>query len=219
VNFLNAPDSSYQRHPVYFIEDSQSVVFFTFNVLWEKEHLGEILEILDKYEVKAVFFLEGEWLKKNQQEAQSIIDHGHEIGNHTYSRSRLILMKEEEIENEVKKFNTLCRELLGYKPSFFRPPYGEFNARIVRLAQQEECITVLWSINSLMLSDLENELIIGRLEERFHDGAVILFHTSSPNILNTLPGIIEFLHWKGYTIGKPDYFLDQAEKQFYSNRR
>jgi peptidoglycan/xylan/chitin deacetylase (PgdA/CDA1 family) len=42
---------------VYFIEDSHSVVFFTFNVLWEKEHLGEILEILDRYEVKAVFFL------------------------------------------------------------------------------------------------------------------------------------------------------------------
>jgi hypothetical protein len=70
-----------------------------------------------------------------------------------------------------------------------------------------------------MLSDLENELIIGRMEERFHDGAVILFHTSSPNILNTLPGIIEFLHWKGYTIGSPDLLLDQAEKQFYSNRR
>lgn len=177
------------------------------------------MEILDSYEVKAVFFLTGEWLGKNFREAQSIIDHGHEIGNHTYSRSRLILLEEEEIEEEIIKFNTLCRELLDYQPSFFRPPYGAYNARIVRIAAKEECITVLWSINSLMLSDLESELIIGRLEERFHDGAVILFHTSSPNIQNTLPGIIEFLHWKGYTIGSPDLLLEQAEKQLFSNGR
>ncbi|MDO9536380.1 MAG: polysaccharide deacetylase family protein [Bacillota bacterium] len=219
ANFLSAPGSSYQRQPVYFIEDSHSVVFFTFNVLWEKEHLGEILEILDKYEVMAVFFLAGEWLKKYPQEAQSIIEHGHEIGNNTYSRSRLILLEEEKIEKEIIKFNTLSRELLGYHPSFFRPPYGEYNARIVRIAGKEDCITVLWSINSLMLSGMESELIIGRMEEQFHDGAVILFHTSSPNILNTLPEIIEILHWKGYTIGSPDLLLEQAEKQLIINRR
>ena len=195
------------------------MVFFTFNVLWEKEHLEEILEILDRFEVKAVFFLEGEWLKRNQQEAQNIIDRGHEIGNNTYSKSRLILLDEEEIEDEIKKFNKLCREVLDYQPSFFRPPYGEYNARIVRIAGKERCITVLWSINSLMLSDLESDLIIGRIEERLHDGAIILFHTSSPKIQNTLPGIIEFLHWKGYTIGSPDLLLEQTEKQFVSNRR
>jgi peptidoglycan-N-acetylglucosamine deacetylase len=214
MNIITVPGPSchFKPEPVYHLEGTGPVVFFTFNILWEKEHLPAILEILEEHEIKAVFFVTGEWLKKYPVEAQKITEYGHELGNRTYSQSRLLLIQEEKIVNEIESFNKLSQELLGYYPQFFRPPYGEYNTRIVRIAMEEDCITLLWSINVLMLSTFEDESIISRFEERLHDGAILLFHTVSPKIENILPEIIAFIKWKGYSIGPPELILEQVGK-------
>ena len=191
------------------MEGSGAVVFFTFNVLWEKEHLQDILDILDKNDIRAVFFITGEWLKRNPHGAKAMLEKGHELGNYTYSRAKLLTMPETEVEEEIKSFNVLSRELLGFQPLLFRPPYGEYNSRIIRLAGEQDCITLLWSINLFMLSDLEKEYNLSRLEERLHDGAVLLFHTAYPAVAETLPDIIEFIKWKGYSIGSPEKILEK----------
>lgn len=123
-------------------------------------------------------------------------------------------MAEEEVAAEIMEFNNLCIETLNEKPAFFRPPYGEYNPRIVRLARDNDCFTLLWSVNALVLSNLEMELIMSHIEEQIHDGAVFLFHTTSPGILETLPQIVDFLEWKGYSIASPDLILEYAEKKF-----
>ncbi|RJX24352.1 MAG: polysaccharide deacetylase family protein [Dethiobacter sp.] len=204
--------SSYPE-PIYQVEGFKSVVFLTFDVLWQKEHLDDILEFLEERRIKAIFFVTGEWLKKNNHEAQKIIDYGHQLGNQTFSHVRLLLMKEEEIEQEIAKFIKLSQELLHYKPTFFRPPYGEYNSRIVRIAGEKDLFTLLWSINVKSLSERETELIISHLEESLHDGAILLCHTSSPKILQTLPEVIDFMEWKGYNVGDPQLIQEYAAKK------
>lgn len=193
--------------PVYQVERAQKAVYFTFNILWEKEPIEDILQILESGEIKALFFTTGEWIKENSDVALKIILSGHCLGNHTCSHRRLLHLTEDEIIAEIQGFNQVCLEHLNYQPSFFRPPYGEYNARIVSLAHEHGCMTLLWSINTLMLSNYEGELIISRLEERLHDGAVILFHTSAPRIQENLPNVINLLKWKGYRIGSPEEIL------------
>ncbi len=68
-------------------------------------------------------------------------------------------------------------------------------------------MTLLWSINLFTLSDTEKEYTLGRLEERLHNGAVLLFHTAYPGTVEKLPDIIEFIKWKGYAIGSPEEVL------------
>lgn len=211
VNAITTLRFSNRLEPVYQVEGSESVIYFTFNVLWEKEHLHHILEILDKNDIQAIFYITGEWLKRNPLEARTIIQKGHELGNYTYSSARLLLMPENEIVDEIKSFNKLSRELLGFQPLFFRPPYGEYNSRIIRIAKEQDCITLLWSINMLMLSDVEKEFMFGRLEERLHDGAVLLFHTAYPVTVEILPDVIEFVEWKGYSIGSPEEILEKVK--------
>ncbi len=189
------------------MEDTQGAVYFTFNILWEEEPIEDILQILETNEIKAIFFTTGEWIKRYPEKALKIILSGHYLGNHSYSHRKLLFLAEDEVMAEIQGFNQVCLEQLNYQPSFFRPPYGEYNARIVSLALENGCITLLWSINTLMLSNFEGELIISRLEEHLHNGAVILFHTSSPHIEETLPDMIRFLKWKGYMIGSPEDIL------------
>ena len=195
------------------MEKTEATLFFTFNLLWREPQLDTLLKILDEHKIKTIFFMSGHWLRKYPLEAKKIIDHGHWIGNHTFSYCRLLALEEEEISQEICLFNNLCQEVCNVKPVFFRPPYGEYNPRIVRIARENDCFTLLWSINALALSNLEIELIMSHIEEQIHDGAVILLHTS-PQIVEILPQIIAFLEWKGYTSASPDLILEYAEKKF-----
>jgi len=203
-----------RSHPFYHIEGLKSAVFLTFDVLWQKEPLEELLEFLEKRKIKAIFFVTGEWLKKNYPEGQKILSKGHQLGNHTFSHRKLLYMAEEEIEEEIKKFNMLCQNLFGFYPTFFRPPYGEYNMRIVRIASEQDLWTLLWSINLKTLSERESSLIISHLEESLHHGAILLCHTSSPQIMQILPEIIDFIEWKGYTIETPYTLQKYLEKRF-----
>ena len=200
-----------QPGPIFQAEGMESTVFFTFDVLWQAEDLEILLRCLEEQEVKAIFFITGEWLKKNYQEAKKIIDFGHYLGNKTLSHGKLLLMTEEEIAGEIGKFNELCIELLDYRPFFFRPPYGEYNARIVRIAKEQKMHTLLWSINLKTLSERSTELILNHLEECLHDGAILLCHASFPRIIQILPEIITFIKWKGYKIETPDLLKDMLQ--------
>jgi len=203
TGILNTAGLSYAPEPIYHAEGVGKKVFFTFNVLWEMKNLQNILELLDKHEAKVIFFVTGHWLKRFPNEAAEIIARGHQLGNKTVTNRSLLLLTEEEITEEIANFNTLSKELLDYSPTFFRPSYGEYTLRIVRLAAEQGCTTLLWSINALILPGIETEMIFSHLEENLHDGAIILFHTNSPELEETLPEIIDFLEWKGYTIGSP----------------
>jgi peptidoglycan/xylan/chitin deacetylase (PgdA/CDA1 family) len=208
INLTLPIRASVPLQPLYQGEKTQKeTIYFTFNVLWEKEPVEDVWKILEDSQIKGLFFATGEWIEGNTELAQKIVLSGHSFGNHTYSHRRLPNLTEDDIIDEIQGFNQVCHERLKYQPTFFRPPYGEYNARIISLAHEHGCITLLWDINALMLSNYESELILSRLEERLHDGAVILFHTSAPLIGESLPHIINFLQWKGYRIGSPDEII------------
>ena len=149
------------------------------------------MHILETNEIKAIFFTTGEWIKRYPDEALKIILSGHYLGNHSYSHRRLLFLTEDEVTAEIQGFNRVCMEQLNYRPLFFRPPYGEYNARIVSLARENGCITLLWSINTLMLSNFERELIISRLEEHLHAGR-LFFSILLPRIFGNPSGYDPF---------------------------
>lgn len=212
INAHGNLERSWQNYePVYQLEGATETVFLTFNILWGDEHLEELLSFLEKKGFEAVFFVTGSWLKKYPEEGKKILSRGHHLGNGTLSYGRLIFFEEKEIKKEIEGFNLLCKELLGYQPTFFRSPYGEFNKKIVRIAKDEGCITLLWSINTFLLSEWENELLLTRLGENLHDGAVLLFHVNH-RVNELLPVISEYLEWKGFKVGSPDIILDYFEK-------
>ncbi len=200
----------YYPPPVYQVEGLGKEVFFTFNVLWEKKHLPAILDFLEERQIKAVFFVSGEWLSSYPEEAADIIENGHYLGGRLFSQHRLLLLEEKKVIKEIETFNQLSMELLDYRPLFFRPPYGDYNDAAVRIAGDFNCVTLLWSINALMLSEADAGLLNTRLEERLHSGAVILFHTASPQIHELLPELVNFLEWKGYSIASPEVILEYS---------
>ncbi len=196
-------------YPLYQLEGAGNTVFITFNILWDvEEELEALLDYLYEKEIEAVFFATGDWVKKFPELAARILERGQHLGNYALSYRRLILMTEEEVKAEIKEFNELCLGFsdLGYKPLFFRPAHGEYSSKIVRLAKEAGCLTLLWSINARTLTQCEPAFILNHLEERLHPGAVILFHLS-PGMASAFPQIVDFLIWKGYALGSPKQLL------------
>src|SRR5690606_15469160 len=103
------------------VETNQKVVALTFDD-GPTENVNEILPLLEKYDVKATFFLIGQDIEKYPEEAKEIAEAGHQLGNHTYSHNRMIFKSPSFIKEEIEKTDELIRKA-GYEGEIdFRPP-------------------------------------------------------------------------------------------------
>ncbi len=113
--------------PIYRGNPKKPMVTLLINVAWGNEFIPQILKTLDEHEIKATFFFDGSWVKKNPDLAKKIYNNNHEIGNHAYSHPDLKHKSPQETEIELKKTNDVIEETLGIKPIWFAPPSGSFN--------------------------------------------------------------------------------------------
>jgi len=136
-----------------------------------------ILNLLDRYQAKAIFFLIGEQAEKYPQLVKEIVQRGHMIGNHSYSHADSFdFFSVIRMEQEVSKTNRIIEDICGQQPIFFRPPYGVTNPRIHRLIMNSGMKSVGWSFRSFDTTHRSNEQIIRKIRETIKGGEILLFH-------------------------------------------
>lgn len=182
---------------------------------WGATYTPTLLEILRENEIKTTFFLTGFWVEKYPDMAKKIATEGHEIGNHTYSHPHLNSLSEEQIKIELEKVGDMIFQLTGQKPNLFRPPFGEYSNKVIRVAEKCGYITIQWSIDSLDWKELGAEPMVRRVTEQLHPGAIVLFHNNGRYTAEALPEIINFVREQGYQIlpisellYKDSYYID-----------
>jgi len=106
----------------------------------------QILELLQRFNVPATFFLVGKHLEKHLGIARKMVSLGHEIGNHTYSHSLLYVSTKNRIRDEIRRTDTLLRNIDGAKPKFFRPPAGFFTKQVLDIVEQMGYKTVVGDV-------------------------------------------------------------------------
>ncbi len=184
----------------YYIETEEKAVAFTFDVVWEPGETGRILEILDRYNILATFFLTGTWVRYNPVLAREILLRGHEVGHHGYSHKSLTELEDKGLAEEFALMEEALQEELQVKTVLFRPPYGEVDQRLFNFASEQGYTTVLWSIDPHDWLNPGVDKIISRVLKNAHNGAIILFHTNATQAVDALPVIIQSLKMKGYQI-------------------
>jgi polysaccharide deacetylase family sporulation protein PdaB len=188
------------RGVYYHVETESKAVALTFDAIWEPGETGRILDTLDRYQVRATFFLTGSWVRHNPDLAREILIRGHEIGHHGYSHKRLPEVDDEELSNEFAMMEETLREELNMTAYLFRPPYGEIDERVFAYASGRGYTTVLWSIDPHDWLDPGVDKIISRVVKSVHNGAIILFHTNATQSADALPVIIQSLRMHEYEI-------------------
>lgn len=106
-----------------------------------------LLNMLADYDIKATFFLLGRNARYYPEIVRQIKDHGHEIGNHTWSHPNLRVLSFQRQKEELVSTDELLRSM-GITPLYMRPPYGNFDERTVQIANELGIDIILWSLDS-----------------------------------------------------------------------
>ena len=136
----------------------------------------EILKILDKYGVKATFFIIGINAKNYPEALSMVIDAGHEIGNHTYSHQVLKNKTKEAISQELLETEKEISKRNEFSTTLIRPPCGFYDENLLDLANENGYKVVLWSIDTHDWAHASVESIVSSVTKNIKGGDIILFH-------------------------------------------
>ncbi len=137
----------------------------------------QILDILDKHKAKALFFVNGIYIKTNPDMLKEIKERGHLIGNHTYGHKNLRdNYTEEEQRKHIIDLQDQLEELIGERPVYFRPPFGAYTDVSTQIMVEEKMQSMNWSVGSLDWELKKPEEVINQVMTTMHNGANILMH-------------------------------------------
>lgn len=198
-----------------------------YNVLWKGKAEGryvvltfddgpdpiyteKVLDILDKYNVKACFFMVGEKVLKYPDVAKQVVKRGHEIGIHAFRHNLRFIINPLVTRKELLKAFDAVKRVTGVSPEYARPPWGCLNPFFYRESRRLNYKVVLWSFMSWDWGRTTADYITKRVLSRVKDGSILIFHDSgdSPGAYNGAPAmmiealevIIKQLKNEGYSI-------------------
>ncbi|MEO5340674.1 MAG: polysaccharide deacetylase family protein [Magnetococcus sp. MYC-9] len=149
-----------------------------------------ITALLAKQEIPATFFYVGSKVRAMSEIVQEVMAGQHEIGFHSLRHQRLSWFAQSSLDEEFRQGRQIM-DGLGITLTWFRPPYGDFNDRVVRSARQQGMETLLWTIDSRDWAGGSAKTIAERVIRRFHPGAVLLFHSTRTASLQALPEVLK----------------------------
>ena len=135
-----------------------------------------ILKILDKYNVKATFFVIGKHIEKHPEYLREIALKGHLIGNHTYSHLNLKNRPISQLSSEINKTALLISRLTGKECYWFRPPMGLYDYNLISFVKNQNYQVSFWTIDSLDWKIQNPQVICERVLKDLKPGDVILLH-------------------------------------------
>ena len=165
------------------------------------EFTPQVLDILDRYKIKATFFMNGDQVELRPRIAQEVATRGHEIGEHTYSHINFYAYKKknglektkEKISDEMKKSREAIVKATGIAPRLCRMPHGFHKPWLGEIARSFDYALVNWTFGEDWLN-LPEEKMAQDYIERLKPGSILLFHDGGRNRGKTvaiLPKIIE----------------------------
>ncbi|MBQ7885360.1 MAG: polysaccharide deacetylase family protein [Clostridia bacterium] len=197
--------------PVYNVDTEEKVLSISFDAAWGRANTEEILNILDRYDVKTTFFLVGFWAEKHPDLVRELVARGHEIGNHSATHPHMASLSRAQIAEELRRCSDLVASITGTPTTLFRPPYGEYNDDVVRVSREEGYECVQWNVDSLDWKNLGKENMVRQCTKSVNPGDIVLFHNDSKYILEALPEILEYYTQAGYKIIPVSQLLLQGD--------
>ena len=186
--------------PVYSVERDGKFVSLSFDAAWGNEDTQMLIDILAKYNVKATFFVVGEWVDKYPESVKALHDAGHEVMNHSDAHPHMAKLTAKQIIDEVNRCSDKIEAVTGVRPTLFRCPYGEYDDNVIGTVNGMGLTAVQWDTDSLDWKKLTAGEIYKRVSSKVQPGSIVLFHNAGLHTPEALPSIIEYLLAEGYTI-------------------
>lgn len=206
----NATQEELLKYNAYFMGDtSKKEIYLTFDVGYEAGYTESILDTLKKHNVKAAFFVVGNYFSSNPETIKRMCDEGHIVANHTKTHPDMSKMSTlEDFKAQVEPVEEQYRQITGQEmQKFYRPPQGIYNTQNLQDAQSLGYKTIFWSVAYVDWerdNQPSHEKALSTLYNRVHNGAIILLHSTSKTNMEILDEFLTTLENQGYTFNTLD---------------
>lgn len=206
---LGGSDIAKKHGALYLGDENEKIIYLTFDAGYSNENVEKTLDVLEKQNVKAAFFILPGIIKNSKDTVQRMIDGGHLICNHTKSHCDTSKITDiEEFKKELTGLEDVYREAFSQEmEKYFRPPEGAFSVKTLEFCEQLGYTPVFWSF---AYADWDNgkqpdtEKAKNKILSSAHNGMVILLHPTSKTNALILDEIITELKNEGYSFGTLD---------------
>ena len=185
--------------PVYCVARDQKVASLTFDAAWGNEDTQQLIDILGKYDVKATFFVVGEWVDKYPESVKALSDAGHEVMDHSDTHPHMSQLSREQIQADVTACADKIEAVTGVRPTLVRLPYGDYDDNSISAVRSIGMEPIQWDVDSLDWKDLSAQEITRRVTGKVGPGSIVLFHNAALHTPEALPTILQTLLQEGYT--------------------
>lgn len=158
----------------------------------------QLLEILRRENVPATFFVVGELAERHPDLILAEIADGHIVGNHTYDHVSLIKIPDPYVATEIEACGEVLQHITGQVPRFFRPPGGEFDPDVTRIARTLGYTMVLWTDDPGDYASPGSSVIERRTLADVNNGGILLLHDGISQTIQILPDLIHTLKGRGF---------------------
>lgn len=189
-----------RKLPIYCVNTPDKKISLSFDAAWGNEDTGTLIKILGKYNVKATFFVVGEWVDKYPESVKQLADAGHEVMNHSDTHPHMSQLSVEQINKQISDCNDKIEKITGVRPVLHRAPYGEYCNSLIEVLSSMNMYCIQWDVDSLDWKDYDADRIYNKVTSSVKPGSICLFHNAALHTPEALPRIIEKLQSDGYEI-------------------
>lgn len=159
-----------------------------------------ILDLLQSYNIKATAFIVGAVAEKHPDFIKRLDSMSWEIGNHTYDHPWMSRTDNNKLAEEIRQAEKILREVLGRDPvRYFRPPFGDYNARVLEDISFDSYKIIFWSND--IRDTTRNPVVEDQVKyalDHLKNGNIILCHFGGRNTYEVLKLLIPEILAQGY---------------------
>ncbi|MEG0571267.1 MAG: polysaccharide deacetylase family protein [Oscillospiraceae bacterium] len=206
--------------PVYSVQNDDNKIALTFDCAWGIKEVDTLLNLLKDTNVKATFFVTGEWCDKYGEVVKNIATLGHSVQNHSNTHPHVLGMDKKTLFDDTVMCDNKIKAITNASPKFYRAPYGEYDVNLLQVMKQEPShIAVQWDVDSRDWQKKSVNDMVKNVVKNTSSGSIILFHTDISNSVVALKGIIPKLLEKKFSFVTIDELLIEENYTIDNNGR
>lgn len=187
----------------FYVGPNEKSVYLTFDAGYDNGMLDNILDTLREKNVKASFFLTGDFVERFPRLTSRIVNEGHIACNHSYTHKQITKLSKDELKKDLGKLEEVYYNLTGCQMvKYFRPPEGVFNRASLLNIKDLGYKTIFWSVAYRDWDTNKQtgvDYCVKTIMDNLHNGAIILMHSVSSSNQEALPTVIDKITQEGYT--------------------
>ena len=186
--------------PIYSVDRPEKVCSVSFDAAWGNEDTQTLIDVLGRYDVKATFFVVGDWAEKYPESARALAEAGHEVMSHSLHHDHYNSLSADQIAADLREANGKISAATGVTPTLIRCPYGEYDDHVISAIRSCGMEPIQWDVDSLDWKGYDADTICQRVTGQVGPGSIVLFHNAAEHTPEALPRILDALIGEGYRI-------------------